>query len=332
MKRTSLPLLRREFITLLAGAAAWPLAARGQQTPIVGYLHTQSSQATEAATSGFRKGLTEGGFVEGRNVTLEYRYANGQVGDLTALAADLARRPVSVIAAMGGSRSALAAKAVTSVIPIVFTMGDADPVTAGLVPSLARPNGNTTGVSLLGGLLGAKRLELLRELVPGATSIGVLINPENRNAAAELNELEAAIVAAGQRAVILRSGPSDNLEATISELVRERADALVVTADPIFTNRRQQLTALTARYRIPAIYQWSLYAEAGGLMSYGTDVADAHRQAGVYTARLLKGEKPADLPVLQPTKFELVINLKTAKALGLDVPPTLLALADEVIE
>jgi ABC-type uncharacterized transport system substrate-binding protein len=323
---------RREFITLLGSATAWPMVARAQQMPIVGYLHTQSSRATEAATSGFRKGLSEGGFVEGRNVALEYRYANGQVETLPALAADLVRGRVNVIAAMGGSRSALAAKAASSTIPIVFTMGDADPVTAGLVPSLARPGGNMTGVSLLGGLLGAKRLELLRELVPTATRIGVLINPENRNTATELNELETAIVTRGQYAVILRSGPSDDLETALSELVRQGIDALVVTADPIFTNRRHQLTALAARYRIPAIYQWSLYVEAGGLMSYGTDVADAHRQAGVYAARLLRGEKPSDLPILQPIKFELLINLNTAKALGLEVPATLLARADEVIE
>ena len=239
---------------------------------------------------------------------------------------------MSVIAAVGGSRAALAAKAATSNVPIVFTMGDADPVTAGVVANLARPGGNATGISFLGGLLGAKRLELLRELVPTAATIGLLINPENRNAAAELRELEAAVAAGGQKPVIIRSGPSDDLETGVAELVRQRADALVVTADPIFTNRRTQLIAFVNRHRIPAIYQWSLYVASGGLMSYGADIADGHRQAGHYTARVLKGEKPADLPVLQPTKFQLVINLTAAKGLGLTVPPTLIARADEVIE
>jgi putative tryptophan/tyrosine transport system substrate-binding protein len=325
---------RREFIALLGGAAALPLAARAQQpaVPVVGYLHTQSSRSLEAATSGFRDGLREAGFAAGRNVALEYRFANGEIGKLPALAADLVGRNVSVIAAMGGSRSAMAAKAATSTIPIVFTMGDADPVSAGVVANLARPGGNITGVSLLGGLLGAKRLELLRELVPGATTIGVLINPENRSAADELRELETAIAAGGQKAVIIHSGPSDDLETGISELVRQRAEALVLTADPIFTNRRAQLTELASRHRIPAIYQWKLFVEAGGLMSYGTSLTDAYRQAGLYTGRVLKGEKPADLPVLQPTKFELVINLKAAQALGLALPPTLLARADEVLE
>ena len=324
---------RREFITLIGGAvAAWPTAARAQQMPIIGYLNVLSGNASEVATAGFRKGLSEGGYREGDNVALAYSHADGQVGNLPALAAELVRRRVSVIAAMGGSRSALAARAATSTIPIVFTMGDADPVTVGVVTNLARPGGNATGISLLGGLLGAKRLDLLRELVPTAARFGVLINPENSSAAAELQELQEAIAAEGKRAVIIRSGPSDDLEKSISELVHQSADALVVTADPIFTNRRTQLTALMSRYRIPAIYQWSWYVTAGGLISYGTNIADVYRQAGLYTARVLKGEKPADLPVLQPTKFDLAINLITAKALGIDVPPTLLARADEVIE
>ena len=323
---------RRVFVTLLGIAAAWPLMARAQSMPVVGYLHTQSSRAVAVATATFHTGLSEGGFTEGRNVAFDYRFADGQIGNLPALAADLVRRRVSVIAAFGGSRAAIAAKAATSDIPIVFTMGDADPVTAGVVANLARPGGNATGISLLGGLLGAKRLELLRELIPAAATIGLLINPENRNAAAELRELEEAVAAGSQKAVIIRSGPSDDLEAGIAELVRQRADALLVTADPIFTNRRTQLIALANRHRIPAIYQWSLYVASGGLMSYGTDIADAHRQAGHYTARVLKGEKPANLPVLQPTKFQLVINLTAAKALGLTVPPTLIARADEVIE
>ena len=323
---------RRDVITLLGGAAAaWPLAARAQQAamPVVGYLHTQSARSVEAATAAFRKGMAEGGFSA---VAFEYRYADGQTDRLPALATDLVQRKVSIIAAMGGSRSALAAKAATSTIPIVFTMGDADPVAAGIVSNLARPDANATGISLLGGMLGGKRLDLLRELVPGARTIGILINPENRTTAGELQDLQAAIAAASQRAVIVRSGPSDDLENGVSELARQRADALLVAADPIFTNRRVQLTSLVNRHRIPTIYQWSLFTAAGGLMSYGTDIPDVYRQAGSYTARILKGAKPADLPVLQPTKFELSINLQTARALGLEVPPILLARADEVIE
>lgn len=324
---------RRDFITIIGGAVtAWPLAALAQPVPVVGYLHTTSASAAEGATAGFRKGLADAGFVEHRNVVYEYRYADGQISKLPALAEDLVRRRVNVIAAMGGSRSALAAKGATATIPIVFTMGDADPVQVGMVASLARPGGNATGISLLAGMLGAKRLELLRELVPAAVTIGVLINPENRNVVAERNELETAIAKAGQKALVVNSGPSDDLAIAMAMLAQHRVDALVVWADPIFTNRRSQIAELAAQYRIPTIYQWNVFVAAGGLISYGTDLEDVYRQAGHYTGRVLKGEKPADLPVQQPTKFQLAINLKAAKALGLTVPPSLLFRADEVIE
>jgi ABC-type uncharacterized transport system substrate-binding protein len=323
---------RREFIAALGGAAAWPLAARAQAVPIVGYLSPLSAAGSERTLETFRQGLAQAGFTDGRNVSVECRYAEGDIGTLPTLAQDLVRRRVAVIAAMSGSRSALAAKAATATIPIVFTMGDADPVELGVVASLARPGGNVTGISLLGGALGAKRLELLREIVPTAVTIGVLINPENRNVAAERNELETAIATGGQQAFIVPSGPSDDLESAMAAMSRRRVDGLVVTADPIFTNRRAQIVALAARYRIPAIYQWNVFVTAGGLISYGTDLEDIFRQAGQYTGRVLKGEKPADLPVQQPTKFQLAVNLKTAKALGITVPPSLLISADELIE
>jgi putative tryptophan/tyrosine transport system substrate-binding protein len=323
---------RRAFIAALGGAAAWPLAARSQTLPVIGYLHTLSATSGASTTAGFHRGLSEVGFTEGRNVAFEYRYAEGQIGRLPTLADDLVRRRVSVIAAMGGSRSALAAKGATATIPIVFTMGDADPVELGVVASLARPGGNVTGISLLGGMLSAKRLELLREIVPGAAKIGVLINPENRSVAAERKELETAITTGGQQAFVVPSGPSDDLESAMATFAQHQVDGLVVTADPIFTNRRTQIVELAARYRIPAIYQWNVFVTAGGLISYGTDLEDIFRQAGQYTGRVLKGEKPADLPVQQPTKFQLAINLNIAKSLGLTVPPSLLARADEVIE
>jgi ABC-type uncharacterized transport system substrate-binding protein len=324
---------RREFITLLGGAtAAWPLAARAQQQLLVGYLTVSSEAVGERFAGAFRRGMSEAGFMDGRNVILECRYADGQVDRLREFAEDFVRRGANVIAAMGGSRAALVAKTATATTPIVFTMGDADPVQVGVVGSLARPGGNVTGVSLLGGLLGAKRLALLRELVPSAATIGVLINPNNRDVAAEREELDAAIANGGQRALIIASGPSDDIEGTIGKFAQNQVDAIIVTADPIFTNRRTQITALVARYRIPAIYQWNLFVSAGGLMSYGTDLEDMYRQAGHYAGRILKGEKPGDLPVLQPTKFLLSLNLTAAKALGLQIPDKLLALADEVIE
>jgi putative tryptophan/tyrosine transport system substrate-binding protein len=323
---------RREFIAGLAGAVTGPLFARAQTVPIVGYLSPLTAAGSERTLETFRQGLAQAGFTDGRNVSVEVRYAEGQIGALSTLAQDLVRHRVAVIAAMSGSRSTLAAKAATTTIPIVFTMGDADPVELGVVASLARPGGNVTGISLLGGALGAKRLELLREIVPAAETIGVLINPENRNVAAERKELETAIAIGGQEAFVVPSGPSDDLETAIAAMAQRRVNGLVVTADPIFTNRRTQIVALAAHYHIPAIYQWNVFVTAGGLISYGTDLEDTFRQAGQYTGRVLNGEKPADLPVQQATKFQLAINLKTAKTLGLSVPPSLLARADEVIE
>jgi putative ABC transport system substrate-binding protein len=323
---------RRTFIAGLGGAAAWPMVARAQSVPVVGYLSPVSAARDEPTAASFRHGLSEAGFVDGSNVSIIYRYAEGQIDRLPALAEDLVAHQVTVIAAMGGSRSVLAAKGTTATIPIVFTMGDSDPVESRVVGSLARPEGNVTGISLLGGMLGAKRLELLREIVPAARTVGVLINPENRSVAAERKELETAFATEGQQAVFVPSGPSDNLESAMKVFAQSHVDGLLVTADPIFTNRRAQIIALAAHYRIPAIYQWSVFVTDGGLISYGTDLKDIYRQAGRYTGRVLKGEKPADLPVQQPTKFELAVNLKTAKALDLIVPPSLLARADEVIE
>jgi putative ABC transport system substrate-binding protein len=323
---------RRALIAGLGGAAAWPVVARAQTLPVVGYLTTLSASNSGPISEAFNQGLGQAGFIDGRNVSIQYRYAESQIVRLPALAQDLVRRGVTVIAATGGSRAALAARGATDTIPIVFTMGDADPVELGLVASLARPGGNVTGMSLLGGALGAKCLELLREIDPAAVTIGVLINPENRIVTAEMKELEAAIARGGQQVFVLPSGSSDDLENAMARLVERRVDGLVVTADPIFTNRRTQIVSLIARYRIPTIYQWNVFVAAGGLISYGTDLEDAYRQAGQYTGRVLRGEKPADLPVQQPIKFRLVINLRTAKALGLTVPHSVLARANEVIE
>ena len=327
-------MIRRTFIAALGSAAAWPVVARAQQRiPVIGYLTTVSSVAGAAdLASAFRRGLAQAGFTDGRNVIIEYRHADGQTDRLPMLAGDLVSRRVDILAAMGGSASALAAKSATTNIPIIFTAGDADPVEAGLVSSLARPGGNVTGFSFLGGKLGAKRLEVLRELVPNAKVIGVLVNPKNRSTEIDRRELETAIVGGGQQAAVIEVGPTDDLAAAFDDLAKKKVEALVVTADPTFTNRRTELAVLAARHILPTIYQWNLFVQVGGLMSYGTELADGFYQAGIYAGRVLKGEKPADLPVLQPTKFALAINLKTAKALGLIVPPSLLARADEVIE
>ncbi|MGC2122475.1 MAG: ABC transporter substrate-binding protein [Xanthobacteraceae bacterium] len=326
---------RREFITLIGGtAASWPLGARAQQgsMPVVGFMQILSEAVAKPTTNGFLKGLAKSGFVEDKNVLIQYRYADGQISKLPALASDLVQRKVNVIAALGGSNAAIAAKAATATIPIVFAMGDADPVQAGVVSSLARPGANLTGISILGGELGAKRLDLLRDLVPAASTISILVNPQNKATFAELQQMTTAISARNQKAVIINSAPGDNIQDAFSALVRADADALIVTADPIFTERRKDILAFAAARKLPAIYQWNLFVLDGGLISYGADLADIYRQAGAYTARVLKGEKPGDLPVMQPTKFDLFVNLKTAKTLGIDVPPTLLALADKVIE
>ena len=324
---------RRDFISGIAGtAAAWPVVARAQQPtmPVVGFLAPGTPETLALSVVAFRQGLNEAGLVEGRNLTIEFRWAGHQVDQLPRLAAELVHRPVAVIYALA-SVSARAAKAATATIPIVFSSGD-DPVGAGLVASLGRPGGNVTGVSLLAGGLGTKRLGLLRELVPAARLIGLLVDPKNPNTAADTKDVEEAAHAIGQQLVVLNAGAESEFPAAFAALVEQRVEALVIGADVLFTAHHHQLVALAARHAVPTIYQWRDFAAIGGLMSYGTSLNDSYRQVGIYIGRILKGAKPADLPVLQPTKFEFVINLKTAKALGLEVPPMLLARADEVIE
>jgi putative ABC transport system substrate-binding protein len=326
---------RREFITLLGGVAtAWPLAARAQQVamPVIGFLHGQSRDAYADRLRGFHRGLKDSGYVEGENVTIVYRWGENQIDRLPALADDLVRRQVAVIAAAGGIAAILAAKAATTTIPIVFTIID-DPVKLGLVASLARPGGNLTGINFLSGEVVAKRLELLRELVPAATRVAVLVNPTNGvDAETTVRDVAAAALTIGFQIQVLNASTSREIETAFATFVRERPDALFVGPDPFFGGRRVQLATLATRHAIPTAYALRDYAEAGGLMSYGANVADAYRQVGVYAGRILKGAKPADLPVVQASKFELVINTVTARMLGLTVPPSLLARADEVIE
>jgi putative ABC transport system substrate-binding protein len=324
---------RREFITLLGGAAAtWPLAARAQQqsVPVVGFLNAGSPGPLRQQLAAFHDSLKQAGYVEGQNVAVEYRFAEGQFGRFPAFASDLVRRRVSVIYA-ASNPGVLAAKQATTTIPIVFTMGE-DPVKLGIVTSLNRPNGNLTGLYQFTTGLEAKRLGLLRELVPNANAIAILINPSNPGVEAQVRDAREAAARLSVRLIILTADTEGEFGPAFATLVRERAGALLVAASPFFNSRREQLVVLAARHAVPAIYVWRDFATAGGLMSYGTSLTDVYRQAADYVGRILKGAKPADLPVVQSTKFEFVINLSTAKALGIAVPGSLSARADEVIE
>ena len=320
---------RREFVTLLGSVVAWPVAARGQQpTLVIGFLSGLTPPAHLVAV--FRQSLAEAGYVEGRNLGIEYHFAEDQYDRLPAMVSELLRRHVAVIAALS-TPSALAAKTATTMIPIVFGVSE-DPVKLGLVASIAHPGGNATGVSYLLSELGAKQLGLLRELVPAASRFGLLVNPNNENAEAITGDLKAAAATIGVEIDVVRATDSHEIEEAFVALIRDKVHALVVGTDPFFYSRRVQLATLATRHALPTIYNVRAYAEAGGLMSYGTSPTEAFRQMGAYTARILKGAKPIDLPVVQSTKFDFVINLKTAKALGIEVPPTLSARADEVIE
>jgi putative tryptophan/tyrosine transport system substrate-binding protein len=325
---------RRQFITLLGGAVAtWPLAARPQQLamPIVGVLGGHTRSEWRPFIAAFNLGLKDVGFVESQNVYIEYRWAQGHYDELPALAADLVRSRVAVIVAVGGVNSAVAANAATEEIPIIFLTGR-DPIELGFVKSFNRPGGNLTGINLQNEELEPKRLDLLRELVPNATKIALLINPENRNHQSRVGAMRAAVRDAGQQVVVLGAAADRDFAPGFAALVERGVNALIVLPDPFLDSHREALVSLAARYAIPAMYQWREFVQTGGLVSYGSSLTEAHRQLGNYTGKVLQGTKPADLPVLQPTKFEMAINLKTAKALGLTVPQTLLVAADEVIE
>jgi ABC-type uncharacterized transport system substrate-binding protein len=327
---------RREFITLLGGAATWPLAARAQQParspmPLIGFLSSRAPNTEAHLVAAFLQGLKDLGYIEGQNVALEYRWAEGRYEQLPTLAADLVRRQVAVLVTTGGELPARAAKAATASIPIVFATGE-DPVKLGLVASLNKPGGNATGVAVFVVSLTPKRLQLLRELVPTASTIGLLINPTLPAADTQLAEVHDAARSLGVRLDVVYSSTAAEIDQAFSVLAQRRPDALMLGADPFFQVRRHQLVALAARHAIPTMYEWREFVDAGGLISYSPRRTDAYRQIGIYAGRILKGETPADLPVMQSSRFELVINLKTAKALGLEIPPMLLARADEVIE
>jgi ABC-type uncharacterized transport system substrate-binding protein len=326
---------RRDFITLIGGAAAgWPIATHAQQAamPVIGFLHSASAAAYEHLVAAFRKGLSEAGYSEGQNVAIEYRWSEGQNERLPALAAELVHRQVAVIVTPGSTPATLAAKAATRTIPIVF-LSAVDPVKTGLVASLSRPGGNVTGVSDIGVELAAKRLGLLHELLPGATRFALLVNPDNPGITeAFITEAQMAASAIGRQIEVVTASTNGEIDRAFATLMNKRSDALLVSTDALFVTRRVQLVTLAARHAVPAMYFRREFAEVGGLMSYGSNLADQFRQNGIYAGRILKGEKPAEMPVQLPTKFEFVINLQTAKTLGLDISPTLLARADEVIE
>ncbi len=324
---------RREFIVFVGCAAAWPLAARAEQSamPVIGFLNSASPQPFANYVAGFRAGLKETGYVEGQNVAIEFRWAEGHYDRLPEMAADLVHRKVAVLVSTGGTSSITAAKAATTTIPIVFTTGS-DPVRLGLVTSLSRPGGNITGVNFFVTQMESKRLGLLRALIPGVQLIAVLLNPNIPVHARQKTDVEEAAYAFGQQIHLLSASNESEIDAAFATAMQLRAGAMLVGADPFFNSQRDKIVALAARYSIPAIYEQREHALAGGLMSYGTNLSEGYRQAGVYAGRILKGEKPGDLPVAQSSKFELIINLKTAKALGIEVPPNLSAEADEIIE
>jgi putative ABC transport system substrate-binding protein len=325
-------MIRRQFITLLGGAAAWPVAARAQQAmPVIGFLSSVPFETRRDQVAGFHRGLNESGYVEAQNVTIEYRSADNQIDRLPTLAADLVSRGVTVIVTIGGDNSIRAAKAASTTIPVVFVTGF-DPVAAGFVASLNRPGGNLTGVNFLVVLTVAKRLGLLNELAPAAARIGMLVNPDNPNAESTMGDAQAAAETLGKKLVVFKARTERDLDTAFATFVEQKVEAVLVESDPFFLARREQVVALAARHVLAAIYAFREFATVGGLMSYGTSLSNAYHQAGVYAARILKGEKAADLPVMQPTKFELVINLKTVRALGFTIPAGVLAIADEVIE